>query len=636
MATDFGIPQQDTRVIGAEGTAPVTTPLETLYFNRFREQDLLDQVNKRWTEADDRLHDFFLVALECYDQYRNKQDFTDKEDWQARVTLAKSHASVKQGVANIRKLFLQAKEVVSVLDESGRNAAFAPYVETAVRKMWEYSSFLDVSSEAFEFGLIIGLIAARQDWVYEELLTLQPTPDGQLQSVPIQEGKLKIRAVDPWNLRWGPESTARFIDWIIEEQVVSAPTLRKLGFDLPEQVAQEDQRPNEFETRNRRRKDENEVREAFDKRVQLREYWGPLTDPKTQEIVVEQAHVIIANKRFVLLAEENQLWRRKPPYVLASPLRVAGRFPGQGILEVNRELKANIDIIAQLGVDYLKFSTLPMFEADMSTLENPEDVATGIEPGKIFRKRPGTAAIPAIRQVDVRGLQADVFNMLIGLDKEYQRSTFISEIVQGLLDVKGETTATEVQSTLAQSTIMLASIARDLESQYVEPMADLSWDLMLQFMDITSNPSWQTLIGPAGFQLDLLPRAIRVQLIQSQYSFKARGISLQVERQAELQRLINLLTVVGQFFPSFGPLLNMPEIFKRVFESFSIERPQELLAPNAAQIFPEMQRNLLLSASPSEQFSQVAGQELVKGLVQRTLADTAQQSQKKPQPKGEK
>lgn len=596
---------------------------EKLYFGRFTEHDLADQINRKWREADERLRDYFNIALETWDSYRNKQDFSDKEDWQSRVTLAKAHSAVKQGVANIRKLFAQARDVVLVEDPSGKNAAFAPYIQEAIKQVWDRAGFLDETSEALESGLIMGLIAVRQDWQFRETTQFVPqVVNGQISLVPqaSREGFLNLKAIDPWNLRWGPETGPRTIDWIIEERIIKVSTLLGLGFQLPEEIINSDFRQDEMQAENRRRKDEiQETRGQVERRSRVWEYHGPLIDEKTQEVIVKDAHVILGNKTHVLQAEENRYWRKKPPYVLASPLRVAFRFPGQGILEVNRALKANIDAIAQLGTDYLKFSALPMFEIDMSAMENPEDLATGSEPGKMFRKRPGAGALRAIQQVDIRPLTNDVFNMMLGLDKEYQRSTFITEVVQGLLDTKGETTATEVQSTIAASTVMLASIARDLEDQYIESSADMTWDYLLQFMDITSNPNWEKILGPAGRQLDILSRPERVMLIQGGYEFKARGISLQVERQIELQKMIQYLQVISTMVPAAIPLLNMPVIFQRIHEAFSFPKPNELLAPNAFQVFPIIQRDLIQSQSPSEQFAGEAGKKLVEGLITQAV-----------------
>jgi len=586
----------------------------------FTEAELADQVTRKWNESSDRLRTFFDIALECWDQYRNRQDFSDKEDWQARVTLAKAHSAVKQGVANFMRLLKQAGKYVLVEDPGNQNQSFAPYVREGVHRLWEVSGFNDRSREAMEAGLIMGLMAAREDWVYEAVTKVQ---SNGLQVVPVQaqEGKLKIRAVDPWTVRWGPETKGgNDIDWIIEEQIISMPSLRKMGFDIPKELVFDNARVDEGEQRKEQRTDEKQAKAPVERSVKVREYYGPVIDEETQQVVVPDAHLLIANNKFVLLAERNPLWRKKSPYVLASPLKVAFRFPGQGILEVNRELKRNIDAIAQMGTDYLKFSSLVMLEADMSVLENPEDIATGAEPGKIFRKRPGAGNIRALQQVPINPLQADLFNMMGAFNNEYQRGTFITDIVQGLLDTKGETTATEFSGTLTQTTVMLADIALALETQYLEPMADLTWDLALQFMDINSSPNWQRLLGPGAAQLDLLPRPVRLQLIQGNYEFRVRGISLQVEKQQQLGQLVNFLQVIGTLQPQFLILLNMPEIFRRIHESFAFDRPEQLLSPQAAQLFTALQQNLLLQSSPSEQFAQEAGSQLIQGLVQQAIA----------------
>ncbi|MHA2064738.1 MAG: portal protein, partial [Candidatus Thorarchaeota archaeon] len=469
MATNLVTPQENTEVLGASTSrAGQTGPVgEKRFFEDvqrpakfvgtepakgFSEKELADQITRQWREGSDRLRTFFDIALECWDQYRNRQDFGDKEDWQAKVTLAKAHSSVKQGVANLVRLMKQAGKFVLVEDPSGVNSSFAPHVREGVHRIWETGKFLDTSREALEAGLIMGLQVVRLDWTFEPAFKIQS--DGiNIQQGMVREGKLKIKAVDPWTVRFGPETRGgNDIDWIIEEQEITLPTLRKLGFEIPPDLLRDNARVDEKEIKKERRTDEREPRAPVARKVKVREYHGPVIDEDTQEVLVPNAHILLVNNQFILLAERNQLWRQKPPYVLSSPLKVVFRFPGQGLLEVNRELKKNIDAIAQMGTDYLKFSTLVMLEADMSMLENPEDLATGAEPGKIFRKRPGTGLQRALQQVPINPLQADVFNMLGAFNNEYQRGTFITDIVQGLLDTKGETTATEFAGTLTQTT----------------------------------------------------------------------------------------------------------------------------------------------------------------------------------------
>ncbi len=613
MATPSTISDAE-HVVSREG-GDSSSPPKNAEFNprvgNLTDEKIVDQIKRLKTEGRDRLADIFNVMLSCYDQYRNKADFSAKESWQSRITIAKGHAAVKHATANILKLLTQTAQPITVEDDTPRMVSWAPDVEKVVLKLWQKANYRECMRDTLEGGFACGLGAVKTTWNFDER-NRTTLGDENNQPVAINttmlEGKLRLSSLDPWNITFGP-STKQFgkVDWIIEESVVEIPDLLEMSkvggqqmFENVDKFIKEDFSADDYRQQIRRRKDEIQPREHIRHTARLWEFMGDLVDEDKQEIVQRDAHILIVNEKYLLKFGTIPYWDKKKGYIIFSPLSVAFRFPGQGILETSRAIKESIDEIAQMQVDKLKFSLLAMFEADMGQLENPEDLATGVEPGKFFRKRPGSAGVQVIRPIEIPGITNDSFNALTAYHNEYQRGTFITDVTQGMLDTKGETTATEIQQVQANTTLMLADIAMHIEDTLLAPLAELTWDRAFQFMDANSNPSWTSVLGGQhGAFLDQLGRAERMSIIQGDYNFTARGLSRVLERKQQLQNLLQFFGVVGQFGPMFIPFINMPDLFRRIFESFHFEEPMRLLSPQAQQVMQQMTKNLLAQQDPN-------------------------------------
>src|SRR6267142_3709199 len=102
-----------------------------------KESDVVSQVLRYREEAWHRDYVLRDKWLQCYQQLRGHQDFTDKAPWQSRLVLGKSHAAVKQFVSNIFKLLHSSEQWISVEPgEANPNLKkYAPLVEKSVLRL---------------------------------------------------------------------------------------------------------------------------------------------------------------------------------------------------------------------------------------------------------------------------------------------------------------------------------------------------------------------------------------------------------------------------------------------------------------------------------------------------------------------
>ena len=576
------------------------------------DEDIVGQVRRLRQESIDRNAMIMDAALQCWEQYRNEQNFDDKASWESRITLAKAHAAVKHFTANMFRLLANAEQWVTVedIESTGGKPSFAPYVEMGILKMAEVAEFKEPLRDAWEYAAatMFGCLKVIWQFTPTQHTTIEQGDQGlMLRQQERVAGRIGIYSIDPWKVHFGPRTLGgRNIDFIIEDSDSDLAALYDLGgFENLDDFASQDKQSNPDDPNEAHRKGQASTGESrIRKRVELWDCWCDLIDEETQKTVARNVHIIVANGEKIIKFEPNRLWDKKPPYILFSPLIVAGRFPGSGILEMNLEVKRAIDRIAQMWEEHLHFSVLPMWEATLSALENPEEVATGVFPGKVFRKKMGQESNQIFRPLLTNPLTMDSFNTVIAFDKEYQRGTFITEQTQGLTNTRGETTATEVQATSLASTLILSDIAAHLEMQCLAPLGEIIWDRMFQFMDSTSSPNWTQLLGGSetgqimGKLLDSLPIQLKIDAVRGSYTFKARGLSRVIERQANRQNLIAWLTTLAQLGPAQA-IINFPVLFQRVHESFHLPNPDELLVPNYQAVLQQVQAALLIQSNPA-------------------------------------
>src|SRR5216684_2630548 len=579
--------------------------------------EIVSQIERYRNEAFMREYIIRNNWLDCYGQYRNKQDFDDKAPWQSRITYAKAHSAVKNFVANIMRLLMQSEQWVTV--EPGEvNPTIdlkrtSPLIEKVVLRLLDNAHFRSQLRDALEFGAACGLGVLKIGWAYQNKTDLSVGGDDTgpiLVQKRRKEGQLYVQSIDPFHMWFGPRTrdNNRF-DFTIEESLVDVDELKSQKglentseLEHVDRIADQMYFADQVYTRDFARYDKRMIpAEHYRKQALLWEYWGDLIDPHTQAVVESNVRILIANRTTIIKYEKNPYWDNLPPYIIFSPLVVAGRFPGQGLLEMNMSIKDAIDRTAQMQEDHLKFSVVPMLEVEASALENPEgDMQTGVQPGKVFYKRAGAGA-QAVSGVQFPQLGNSSFNFQLAMEKEYQRGTFITDQAQGLLDVKGETTATEIQQTQLQSSLILADIAQNIEDSCLGFVAEKIWSRAFQFIDSTSKPTWSELLGPqVGGILDALPIQNRVELIRGRYNFKAHGLSRTIERQQNLSKYKDFMMTMAQFGPQGMNMIgvNLAEFFRRMFDSYHFPEPWALVSEQADEMQEQMRQAQIAQQNP--------------------------------------
>jgi hypothetical protein len=233
----------------------------------------------------------------------------------------------------------------------------------------------------------------------------------------------------------------------------------------------------------------------------------------------------------------------------------------------------------------LMFRLLPLFEVAVEAFENPEDLETGLTPGKILRKNLGNAGIPGIKPVEFQDISGGTTQVAAMLDRAHQEGALISDIAEGLPRWKGQQTATESQLLQNQSESFMGGMAADIEKEAIEPLVTMAMDLIFQFIDTANDPRVASILGVGAEVLQGMSREEVMELIQGDYRVKSVGITGQLMKAETLQNLIQLMNLLGQNAQAWLPYVNQDVLLRRILECFRphIHEIEDIIADPAMQ-----------------------------------------------------
>lgn len=537
---------------------------------------------------------------ECWALYRGKEDWSTKEEWQSKIAVPKGFNSVKKAtnqVIRMLELSRKAWELEPVNPDDEVSAIHARRMERLLEFFLEEANFLEQFQIGLESGMITGQGVWKVWWSLEErdTLGLQVDPlTGQrsLEQTTVDEGRLKVKAIDPYNFFWLDGST--FNNWLgtIEETFVSKYQL----YELAESLGLTDQQVEKLGTRRSEqtyqstsdmlRFDIADTMSAAGNKgldlVKITEYYGPLMD-KNGKVILKNAHVILGNDTEVLKVQENPYWHKKPPYVAFSPLLLPFREEGMGIVEMTREIDRSFSRLANMSMDTLVFRLLPMFEAYPEAYEDETDLDTGIVPGKILKRNRASVGLPPATPIISEDISQGSVQLMAMFDRLHQEGALLSEIQQSLPRLKGEQTATEINTKASREDSFLSALAREIDNRALKPLLELSMDTAMQFMDTANDPRIASILGVGKEELQSWSIIDAFENIQGDYIIEVHGISEQINRIEALENLVQFMNIIGQN-EAWMPYINQGELFKRILESFPNIRDVDRLVNDPATV----------------------------------------------------
>lgn len=573
---------------------------------------------------------------ECWQLYRGVEDWTDKEDWQSKLIVPKAWNSVKQATNVIKRLLSTSQNPWSFEPINPDDLVMQVRGEQStdlVRVFMDIAKYRDAFAEGLECGFIMGIGIWKMWWGLTPRVrtriaqTPSMTPEGQqtaarqLIQEEILEGRLFIRAVDPYNFFWLPGS--KMNEWVGTLEEVEVPKWQL--WDMVEQglldpaavekassssiTPDQDRRRFRFDEQTHPTNADTEV-------VKLLEYYGPLV--KDNKVVEKHAHVILGGDNVVLMSGTNPFLHRKAPYIGFSPLALPFRTEGVGLVEMVRSVDRAINRLVNMGMDTLMFRLLPVFEVPLEAYENPEDFETGLHPGKMFRRTQASAGMEGLKPIAFEDISAGTIQMQGQLDRAHQEGALVSEIQQALPRFRGAQTATEIDVKNENIQSFFGNMAVDIEEHALKPMLEMAWELIFQFIDTNADPRVASILGQGAEALRGMPREQIQEIIQGDYEIKVSGISGQLEKAEMLQNLVQFMNILGQNPQEWLPYLNQSELLRRIMEAFR---------PGIRDIEKVLAEPATIQANQAAMQNTALGPEMIAAMVQMVDMSIRQQKE---------
>jgi len=568
-----------------------------------KEQDTQTFFNDIFTMADEVRKPREQVYRIGWDLYNGVYDWSSKDWWQSKANFPLVRESVDRAVAAYRNALLKIRTFYAIESESKLGYEKGQFTVMLMDYWFDQVHVVDALVDSFKLGLITGVSALKIWWE----LVREPEPrvslqDGDneiaLEYKDVRKGKLGFRALDPfnvWKVPWTGGRIERTVSTIAEIQAMIEDGVYEDKLDEVKEHISEAGKENE----EARRKGESPPKSSkYIRPVELFHYWGDFYNDEGM-VIESNIRFTMAGKDIVLRERQpNPLLHRKSPYVIGTPYPVPFSDYNRGMVEDIAELAKKIVELSNLIVDGALFDAIKAFVINIDALEDPTEAKDGVYPGKVFTSKlsqvpPGTKVVET---VDVGKVPTEAMAARAMLMDGYQSGSSITEFIAGRSG-KGDKTLGEVSIKTSQAMEVIDESARNLETTVIEPALELSSKTIYQFHQNYLIPRLAENFPQTAFLLqDLTPIERYVTMI-SDMTFKARGMSVLLDRQASMDRIISGLTLMSHI-PGLLERLNVDGFLEEIVQAFGWNQNKLLLNPATPNVQTFGPNGIAVQSSP--------------------------------------
>jgi len=489
--------------------------------------------------------------------YLGQWDWSHKTRGQSREAAPKIAMAAEQMSAFVKRAMVQFGDWFSV--ELPENAPISPQSVVNLLRC-ELDNLPTDGFHETSFAVVLG--DAVKAALFESLVTMKVY--GQRvkeRDLFVERGNVKIALRDgPWRLRvdgirpddYFPDPTGQRLYKIhsVERDLHEVYEMAKQGaYDIEEVKKIDEHMTQEAETARTNRKKNQDTPESpmVRRRVVLDEMWGTLVN----EGRVVKANIIttVANGRWLIREPiANPWWHQEDPFIDAPLIRVpGGSVWHKALYDDAVGLNIAINEMLSLIVDGGLNAVWGLKQLRSEWLKNPGSVSAGIPPGMtldVSADAPASAKV--VQFIETGKVPQDAIATLGILFREFNAATLENEITLGQLPGK-QVLATEINQASESQAITLGGIIGDTEQEVIKTTLRKSWLLILQNIDRISIPHLKAAMSNREIMALLrMPPRERFLTLGTSCIFKVHGLSATLARGRDFQKMMALLSVVGQ------------------------------------------------------------------------------------------
>lgn len=570
-----------------------------------------------------------------YDIFHHKQDYSHKKPGQSQEFLPKQQMAVEQMSNFVTQGLIDMGQWFSVERLPGAKGQLinTDDIYYLLQRGLEQTHFMSFVGDAIKTGALASLMIAKVHGRRVPRTMFSTT--SELDESGIRQVKLFKEEMDSWQLKidlirpedFYPDPTGSGLYvcqnmWLDKSEVLAMcegedPMYDKAKVEGLTSFAY-DQYYDQRDTKNRET-DQSSTYSDYRFRVKLTECWGDIIEPSTGKILYKNVTWTVANDTVLISPPKpNPFWHGKKPFVVSPitrvPFSVWHRAPMDGATRHNIAMNELYNLMVDAGM----MSVFGIKQIRTDWLEDDREVADGVRPGQTLRV---SASCPpggqVIERVDEGALSPEALNMFNLINSEFAQAAMTNDLRLGSMPSRA-VKATEVVEASQSITAMFAGIAKSIESEFIQPILDLSWQTIMQNADDFDSDEIAAMLGTeiANQMVTLSPEERFAQTSQG-HKFKVFGVSQTLNKQKDFRKLTSLLQTIGSsevlveaFIKNYSFEKLLGEIIRSLdVEPGRIEQDQidqalmamgpELMSQGAAQpgMMPDMQSQIPQAAT---------------------------------------
>lgn len=569
--------------------------------------------------ADDIRRPRYQIWSECWDLYNGRYDWSGKEDWQAKINIPKVRQVVDKATAAFRRALVRMKRFYHIESETRLGIEKGFFTMSLIDYWLDQINFLEEFSTGLKAGLITSTIIykAYPRWItdnqprYETKFIKQKLdnmgvplgeitiPKLELVDSPRTRWSLGYSAVDPFNMWVGPrnnyhiEKVTKDFAYIEEmmlkgvydrDAVETLRTRTGAGVDHYLEAVRKGEHPDTFQSK-------------FSQAIDLYHYWGDLYDDKGSILAHNVTYTMAgatansggvgSGAADIVLRPpiSNPFFHGKDPYIIGTPYIVPFSTYNRGIVEDIIGIAKMITELANVIIDGAQFDALQAYEVDEDLLSDPRQAKRGIYPGVAFitkaYENPGQKNV--VRSITTGKVPQLALNVMNFLDREQQLSASMVSGNSPMKTTSGTLGEFEQQAGMAGDS--LDDAARTVEETVMDDMLDKIAGVIYQYHDDYTLPRLTENFPSTANELADMSEVERYATMMGGFAFKARGISIFMDKAQDLQKINSFLQLIGNI-PGILTRINLDEMLENIIIGIGWNPSKIILNNQGTSVYP--------------------------------------------------
>ena len=585
--------------------------------NPDRRSEIVSSLQGYWQEADENRKNGLNPRDEKWQQnldlYWNRYDFSNKAKWQAQESMPEVPGFVDRFAAALKEALIQTPTgFYSVSDPADKENDMAQAIKR-VMDVWLSTAGRNQVGQTLPFSAVF------EDQMKMGALMASASITTWKNDVP--GGRVAVESIDP-RMVW-LDHTGRNLYRVrrIEldrhelagmkamkdgrgKEIFDEYELAKLESSLFEKRIADEQRTGGAQNIASNRRP-----------IQLDEYIATVIG-NDGTVLADRSLLVLANGQYLIRGPEKNPFLHGKDWLTYTPLITAPlSVYGRSYMEDFGSVAKTFNDLTNMIIDAVHTSSLNMFAMVPEMLLNPNQVAEGATPNKIWMLEGGYKAQDFAADITMGKISPESVKVWQSMKTELTEAAKMNEVGLGQFAPNSRTSATEITETQQSSSALIRSVAQTVETRLLDPQLDLIWKTGMQHASLDNK----MLAAAAGEEMWGAMIANRKDIIKRPLTFQARGISSLIARSQQMKALMGVLGVIAQSEPLMQKFLekaDLDKLLNLIFQLSGIDITKITMSEREKMIRSLTQPMQQAAGAPGQPAPAAPGQQMVDQSVQ--------------------